>query len=36
MEVAIIFFIVVAGVSVAAYLGNRQKQKRLEDGSNQD
>ena len=34
MEVAIIFFIVIAGVSVAAYLGNRQK--RLEDGNNQD
>ena len=36
MEVAIIFFIVVAGVSVAAYLGNRQKHNRLEDGNNQD
>jgi hypothetical protein len=36
MEVAIIFFIVVAGVTLAAYLGNRQKQKRLEDDNNQD
>ena len=36
MEVAIIFFIVIAGVSVAAYLGNRQKHNRLEDGNDQD
>jgi hypothetical protein len=36
MKVAIIFFIVVVGFSVAAYLGNRQKQKRLEDENHQD
>jgi|TARA_B110000046_G_scaffold86500_1_gene94614 hypothetical protein len=30
MKVAIIFFIVIVGFSVAAYLGHRQKQKQLD------
>jgi hypothetical protein len=36
MKVAVIFFIVIVGFPVAAYLGNRQKQKRLENEKNQD
>jgi len=36
MKVAIIFIIVVVGFSIAAYLGNRHKQKRLENENNQD
>jgi len=36
MKVAIIFIIVVAGFSIAAYLGNRQKQKRIENDKDQD
>ncbi len=36
MKVAIIFIIVVLGFSVAAYLGNRQKQKRLENEKDQE
>jgi hypothetical protein len=36
MKVAIIFIIVVVGFSIAAYLGNRQKQKRIENEKNRD
>lgn len=36
MTVAIIFIIVVLGVSVAAYLGNKHKQRRLENEKSQD
>jgi hypothetical protein len=35
MKIAIIFFIVVIGFSVAAYLGSRQKQKRLNNEDKQ-
>jgi hypothetical protein len=36
MKVAIIFFIVVAGFSVAAHLGNQHKQKRLDSEDKQE
>lgn len=36
MTVAIIFIIVIVGFSVAAYLGNKHNQKRLENEKNQD
>jgi hypothetical protein len=36
MKIAIIFIVVVVGVSIAAYLGNRQKQKRIENEKNKD
>jgi hypothetical protein len=36
MKVAIIFCIVVVGFTVAAYLGNRHKQKRLDSEDKQE